>query len=130
MIRKPQYVIVGLLCWACGGFQSCSAQAQSLGDKPAPSHLTLKSKNILDDLASLASLPKPEWRFHAGDLNHGESPLLDDTSWPVAKTPSTLPAESTWLRSKIKVPKTLNGYDLTGTQIRFQLQLYANGTIT
>ena len=33
----------------------------------------------LHTLEILNALPAGEWRFHAGDLPHGESPALDDS---------------------------------------------------
>ena len=41
-----------------------------------------------------------------------------------------LPGEALWLRATIEVPKELNGYDLTGTQISFRLRIGANGPVT
>jgi len=92
-----------------------AAGAQNLAETPLPSLLTPESRNVLDKLASLSALPKPDWRYHAGDIPHGESPSLDDADWLPATSP--LPGEAIWLRATIEVPKTLNGYDLTGTQI-------------
>ena len=34
------------------------------------------------------------------------------------------------MRATIEVPKDLNGYDLTGTQISFRLRIDANGPVT
>jgi alpha-mannosidase len=34
------------------------------------------------------------------------------------------------MRATIEVPKNLNGYDLTGTQISFRLRVDANGPVT
>jgi alpha-mannosidase len=105
-----------------------AAGAQNLAETPLPSLLTPESRSVLDKLASLSALPKPDWRYHAGDLPHGESPSLDDASWQPATSP--LPGEAIWLRATIEVPKTLNGYDLTGSQISFRLLIDANGPVT
>ena len=69
-----------------------AATAQSVREAPLPSLLTPQSQTILDKLASLSSLPKPDWSYHTGDLQHGESPSLDDTSWQSAA--GTLPVRS------------------------------------
>jgi alpha-mannosidase len=61
-------------------------------------------------------------------MEHGESPTLDDANWQMASSP--LPGEALWLRTSIEVPKSLNGYDLTGTQISFRLHIDANGPVT
>ncbi len=89
-----------------------------------------ESQKILDTLASLSTLPAPAWRYHTGDLAHGESPSLDDSSWPTTTAPSTLPKDALWMRATLEVPKNLHGYDLTGTQISFRLRVEANGPIT
>jgi alpha-mannosidase len=121
----------GLLCLLClAGLGCLGSPAQDLREAPLPSILTAESQNILDKLASLSTLPGPGWRYHAGDLEHGESPSLDDAGWQAVTAPSTLPADTIWVRANIEVPKNLNGYDLTGTQISFRLRVDANGPVT
>src|ERR1700691_1212585 len=121
----------GLLWFLCLAWWGClCAPAQDRREAPLPSILTPESQNILDKLASLSALPKPDWRYHAGDLAHGESPSLDDAGWQAINTPATLPGEALWMRATIEVPKNLNGYDLTGTQISFRLRVEANGPVT
>jgi alpha-mannosidase len=89
--------------------------------KEPPSLLNAESQAVLDKLATLSVLPKPTWRMHPGDLTHGESPILDDSSWPAVDR--SLPAEAVWLRATLEVPKNLNGYDLTGSQISFRMRV-------
>jgi alpha-mannosidase len=87
----------------------------------------------LHTLEILNALPAGEWRFHAGDLPHGESPALDDSAWPLVAAPATraasvkAPKEAVWYRRTIEVPKTLNGYDISGARIWFQFRADANG---
>jgi alpha-mannosidase len=130
MSHKLTRGILCLLCLASLPFLGCPADAQSRRETPLPSLLTAESQTVLDKLASLSSLPKPDWRYHAGDLQHGESPSVDDAGWQAVTTPSTLPAEAIWIRATIEVPKNLNGYDLTGTRISFRLPIDANGPVT
>ena len=85
---------------------------------------------MLDKLASLSAFPRPSWQYHAGDLQHGESPSADDAGWQAVTTPATLPAEAVWLRAAFEVPKTLNGYDLTGTQISFRVRIDDERSVT
>ena len=118
----------GVLCLAGFLLFRGAATAQDLKQVPPPSLLTAESQNVLDKLASLSALPKPDWRYHAGDMQHGESPSPDDASWQPATSP--LPGEALWLRATIEVPRTLNGYDLTGSQISFRLLIDANGPVT
>jgi alpha-mannosidase len=89
--------------------------------------LPAADQTILDQLGELNHLPEGTWRYHAGDLPHGEDPDLDDSAWPVAKTHTQYPHEAVWFRRWVEVPKTLHGYDLTGTRIWFQFQAWANG---
>ena len=122
MMVSPR-VLRGLLCllWLHGGINCIPGFAQTLPETPLPSLLAPGSQGPLDKLASLSALPQPKWRYHAGDLAHGESPALDDAGWPAATSP--LPAQAVWLRATVEVPKTLNGYDLSGTQLSFRLRV-------
>lgn len=83
----------------------------------------------LHTLETLDALPAEDWRFHAGDLPHGESPSLDDSSWPLVHPHSKAPKDAVWYRREIEVPKTLNGYDITGARVWFQFQASANGPV-
>jgi alpha-mannosidase len=81
----------------------------------------------LHTLEMLNSLPVGEWRFHAGDVPHGESNSLDDSTWQLVKPRAKAPQDAVWYRRVIEVPKTLNGYDITGARIWFQFHANANG---
>ena len=50
--------------------------AQALKSLSAP------SQEVIQKLYRLRQLPADEWRFHAGDLEHGEAVDLDDTVGP------------------------------------------------
>jgi alpha-mannosidase len=111
-----------------------AAQAQT---PPAPDptqaaidSLSPTSQAVLSRLSALSDLPPGEWRFHAGDLPHAESPEVDDSKWELRKGESIAPPESVWFRRWVEVPKTLGGYDLTGSQIWFQFQADVNGPMT
>ena len=84
-------------------------------------------EDIVRALRHLTSLPAGEWRFHAGDVPHGEALSLDDSSWPVVQANTQAPSDAVWYRRVVEVPKNLNGYDLSGAKIWFQFQAYANG---
>jgi alpha-mannosidase len=119
-----------LLCLLCLAVLGCLCAPGQNQETPLPSLLTPESQAVLDKLASLSALPAPDWRYHAGDLQHGESPSLDDAGWQAVTTGATLPGEALWMRATIEVPKNLNGYDLTGTQISFRLRIGGNGPVT
>ncbi|WP_263375591.1 alpha-mannosidase [Granulicella aggregans] len=105
------------------------ATAQFGQQPPAPqATLDPASTATLDRLGSLGSFPAVDWRFHPADIAHGEDPKLDDSAWPVAKTTrNTTDHEAVWYRARLTVPKTLNGYDLTGTRIWIRFDVGANG---
>jgi alpha-mannosidase len=88
---------------------------------------TLAVEETLRTLKALGNLPAEEWRFHAGDVPHGESANLDDSSWQVVRPNSQAPTDAVWYRRLMEVPQNLNGYDLTGTRIWFHFAASANG---
>src|SRR6202453_2691292 len=107
---------------------SRQAQAQS-AEQAAQIVKSLHSNSqaVVARLSELDRLPADEWRYHAGDLAHGEATDLDDSSWEVVKAQRQGSQEAEWFRRWIEVPQTLHGYDLTGTRIWFSFAAYANG---
>lgn len=101
------------------------AAAQSFTVEHAQAKLSSASEAKLHTLETLTTLPAEGWRFHAGDLPHGET--ADDSSWPIVQARSQAPNEAVWYRRVIEVPKTLNGYDISGSRITFQFHADANG---
>ncbi len=80
--------------------------------------LSSHSQVVLERLSKLSSIPIIDWRFHIGDLAHGESENLNDSSWRLIQAPyQTTTTDTVWLRTWIEVPKSLYGYDLTGSRI-------------
>ncbi|GGA74141.1 alpha-mannosidase [Edaphobacter acidisoli] len=105
-----------------------AANAQRRGQAAnITSSLSPAAQQVIERLSTFDELSAPDWRYHAGDLPHGEDPALDDSSWQVVKARSEAPNESVWYRRTIEVPKTLNGYDLTGARIWFAFHASANG---
>ncbi|MGA6961361.1 MAG: hypothetical protein WBY38_18255, partial [Candidatus Acidiferrales bacterium] len=111
------------LLWVLG---TGLAQAQSAAEK-AVGALSAPTQSTVKELSSLVSLPADDWRFHAGDVAHGESTGLDDSGWQSVKQNTHAPTEAVWYRRWIEIPQTLNGYDLTGSRVWFQFVAYANG---
>ena len=89
--------------------------------------LNPKQQETVNCLVQLNMLPDGDWRVHEGDLPHGESPTLDDHSWPVAKAPSTSGKDAAWYRQRITLPTTRNGAGLTGVDISFEFVANATG---
>ncbi len=112
---------------------SAVASAQSFTPVRELKNLSPSALEKLHTLETLNALPPGDWRFHAGDLPHGESATLDDSSWQVQPAPTSRTTyikstkEAVWYRKTIEIPKTLYGYDLTGSRIWFQFRSTANG---
>jgi len=83
----------------------------------------------ISQLKALTNLLDDQWRYHPGDIPHGEDLNLDDSNWSIAKPRSEAPRDAVWYRQWITVPPTLNGYDLTGTKLWFQFVANANGSV-
>lgn len=97
--------------------------------------LSPKSQAVINQLAELRVLPEPAWKFHPGDMPHGESVDLDDSSWETAlggsdrATGSAIPADqTTWYRAWFEIPKLHKGYGLTGCKVWFRFQRRGDGT--
>jgi alpha-mannosidase len=84
-------------------------------------------RNVVDKLGSLHELPAGTWKMHVGDVAHGEETDLDDSGWQPIAVGEKAPTDAVWFRQKIQVPETLNGYDLTGARIWFEINLNGNG---
>lgn len=108
-------------------FSSAFLVAQSFTPVREQKNLSPAAIVKLHTLETLNSLPTGEWRFHAGDLAHGEALTLDDSSWPLVAPKSKAPQDAVWYRRVIEVPKTLHGYDITGARVWFQFRADANG---
>jgi len=100
---------------------SCSTALAQVAP-PAETPLPPQAAKVIDRLGTLDRLASGAWKMHRADLPHGESPGLDDSGWDTAKPGTEYPAEGIWFRRWIEVPKTLTGYDLSGTRIWFSLQ--------
>jgi len=107
-------------------FAATAVHSQSDTQK-AIATLSPGSQEVARQLATLTELPAEQWKEHVGDLAHGESPDLADGDWTLAGPHTRGNGDAAWFRRRIEVPKTLNGYDLTGARIWFQFDASANG---
>jgi alpha-mannosidase len=103
------------------------ANAQSSERDAILKSLSPDSRAVVERLGGLNRLPAKEWRYHVGDIPHGESPDLDDSSWQVITGRRRTSEDAVWFRRLVEVPKSLNGYDLTGARIWFEFRAGANG---
>ncbi len=98
-------------------------------------NLSAQEEATVERLESLDVLPGGQWRYHEGDVPHGEQPSLDDSSWKQVDAHRdrhnrlTAPKDAVWFRREIEVPQTLNGYDLSGARVWFRFRANANGPV-
>jgi alpha-mannosidase len=124
-----------LIAAACvAGFISMQAGAQrSIPEAQREQQLidTLPpaARATLVRLGQLNEFDAVEWRYHAGDIAHGESATLDDSHWETVKPGSTAPKEAVWYRRWIEIPETFKGYDATGTRVTFRFMARADGAV-
>jgi alpha-mannosidase len=87
--------------------------------------LPAEARSTLEQLRTLNTLPAEQWRYHVGDLPHGESLALDDSTWTTVQPKSDAPAEAVWYRRTIEIPTTLHGYDTSGMRVSFHFEASA-----
>jgi alpha-mannosidase len=133
LVRRWRCTDVGshliiFFAWCFLSFITTQAQTSDYKD-----FLSLEAQGVIDRLADLKDLPAPTWKFHRGDLPHGEAIDLDDSDWETARgsmdnTGSEIPEdETTWYRSWIEIPRRHKGYDLSGSKIWFRFQPSGDG---
>jgi alpha-mannosidase len=115
------FVFAAALCASRLLGQSAAEAAKISASLPAD------ARAVLDRLSMLGGLPDGAWKFHAGNLAHGEAVTLDESGWQPIALKAKAPKEALWFRQSYQVPATLGGYDLTGARIWFQFHAYANG---
>lgn len=103
------------------------AAAQNFDVQKAEAQLPEPSRAVVERLLHLSQLPVGTWKMHAGDLTHGEAVTLDESSWQDVAVGTKTPTDAVWFRQTVRIPDTLNGYDLTGSRIWFQFNASANG---
>ena len=132
-IRRSRLAVgTGLLSVALSVFAGLLGPGKAVAQSAEQAAQAVKSlgsstQSAVARLSDLNRLPADEWRFHAGDMAHGESPDLDDSSWQVVKAQAKGSQEAEWFRRWIEVPQSLHGYDLTGARIWFSFAAWANG---
>ena len=124
--RSFKSISIALLAIAAFSLLRCQAQIPSDAAELTKA-LPPASRTTIDRLNELNTLPVDGWRFHGGDIAHGEATSLDDSSWPILPEKGNATKDAVWFRRTVEVPKALHGYDLTGTRIWFQFHVNANG---
>jgi alpha-mannosidase len=119
-------LVLGVFVLAIFAYGS-SLRAQVVETRPYT--FSPQAKKVIDRLGTFDSIPAKTWQYHLGDIAHGERPDLDTSGWQTMHLPFTTPHGAVWLRRWVEVPKSLNGYDLSGAQIWFSMQIGANGPV-
>lgn len=105
MRNKLGALLVVLLFAVPGGAQQTPAAeaADHFSDAQTAAalrQLSARSQGVIARLSAFSCLPLAEWRWHIGDIAHGESAGLEDSSWPSIKTPyQTDTTDTIWLRT-------------------------------
>jgi alpha-mannosidase len=118
--RGCALLVLGCAMWFC----AAPARAQN---KDPWSALSAGAQRTITQLSSLNAIPAGDWKFHLGDVAHGEAPEMDDSGWQTVTGNSHAPTDAVWYRRWIEVPRALHGYDLSGARVWFQFEAYANG---
>jgi alpha-mannosidase len=77
-------------------------------------------KPVFDRLESITVVPLPEWRFHPADGVDRAAPGEDDSAWQTIHLRDTWKTGSAWLRQRVQIPSSLNGYDIHGARLRLR----------
>src|SRR5580698_10470693 len=77
-------------------------------------------------LASLTTVPLPEWRWH-DDVSHPEDPSLNDSTWELTTLGAKWSTGTRAFRQRIEVPEKINGYAVEGARVKLDLALDSNG---
>jgi alpha-mannosidase len=104
---------------------SCVIHAQRIGvtysaeeqTQAALKSLSPQSQAIVERLAHVGTLSLGDVRYFAGQNANGASVSLDDSSWQTIQLPYKAATDPIWLRKWIEIPKTIDGYDLSGAKI-------------
>lgn len=78
-------------------------------------------KIALKRLQELTVHPEAEWRYHA-DVAHPEDPTLNDSDWQQMKAGDSWKDGARVLRRWIEIPKSINGYDVSGARVVLDLR--------
>jgi alpha-mannosidase len=104
-------------------------------EKAALGALSPQAQAVMQKLTDLGRFTVADFSYHVGDVPDGAAVDLNDSSWSKGQAPLRLPEDVVWVRAWVQVPKSLNGYDLTGAKIGFRptmrgvQDVYVNGQL-
>jgi alpha-mannosidase len=119
-----------LLVSACIAAASCmklSAQTHHEQEQDLVNTFPPAARAVIQRLGELNDFKADDWRYHLGDVPHGESIDLNDADWQVTAPSGEVPKEAAWYRRWIEIPKDFHGYDSTGMRVWFRFEVSAHG---
>jgi alpha-mannosidase len=126
---SPMRIVTIAAAIGCGAMLSGAGPASAQAPALQPYNFSQQAAAVIQRLGEFRSLPANTWQYHLGDIPHGESVDLNTSDWQTKTAPFSATNDTVWLRQWVQIPKTLHGYDLTGSQIWFTLRAGANGPI-
>lgn len=127
--RMRRTAQVAALCLVTAGAMHGYAQDSSTSEQELLQAFTPASRAVVERLGKLNDLEIKDWRYHAGDIPHGELAGLDDASWQTVQPKSDAPQGAAWYRQTFVVPRTIAGYDPTGSRIWFRFRASSDGDV-
>jgi alpha-mannosidase len=106
-----------------------SAQTHHAQEQELISALPSSSQAVIQQLGELNNFEAADWRYHPGDVPHGESVDLNDADWQSGAPKGEVPKEAAWYRRWVEIPKSFHGYDETGMRIWFRFEVSAHGDV-
>lgn len=93
--------------------------------------LDTAAQNAVDRLGAIAEgLPDGAWKYHAGDIPHGEDVGLDDSQWQSGSGDYVVGDGSIWFRRTLVLPVAVHGDPIRGSRIFFQFHAKAHGGVS
>jgi alpha-mannosidase len=126
LLRRSPVLASIVFCIVVAAFSQTPDQLAEITKSLSP-----RSQKVMQRLSELSMLPQPNWRFLVGDTPHGEAFDVNDSSWETVNQDQIARTDNaSWYRAWVTIPKTLHGYDLTGSKIWFQFRFRGDGTLT
>jgi alpha-mannosidase len=119
-IARFSCLVFGLTATATSLLMAQSTAAGSYQFSP-------EGRAVVMRLASFDTIAGSDWQYHEGALAHGEEATPDSIAWKNVRIPFVASNQEVWIRRWVEVPKTLNGYDLTGASVSLFLQVGGDG---
>lgn len=96
--------------------------------EPSTSILSPGAQTALSRLSAIgAGISDGYWRYHLGDMRHGEDPNLDDSAWQLIHGSFTAPVDTVWFRQTLTIPAKIAGFPVPDSPLTFDFSCRADG---